>query len=148
MLTRPQRKHGPKAEMNVVPYIDVMLVLLVIFMVTAPMLTQGVKIELPKVAAEALATDTRQQILTLSVKADGGYYWNLGDELDIRQQTDSAVTLEEMSAKVMQVVAARSDTQVYIRADDNAGYGRVVAAMAVLQKGGVSHLGLVTEAPQ
>ncbi|WP_075294553.1 protein TolR [Pseudomonas fluorescens] len=148
MLIRPQRKHGPKAEMNVVPYIDVMLVLLVIFMVTAPMLTQGVKIELPKVAAEALATDTRQQILTLSVKADGGYYWNLGGELDTRQQTDSAVTLEEMSAKVMQVVAARSDTQVYIRADDNAGYGRVVAAMAVLQKGGVSHLGLVTEAPQ
>ena len=148
MLIRPQRKHGPKAEMNVVPYIDVMLVLLVIFMVTAPMLTQGVKIELPKVAAEALATDTRQQILTLSVKADGGYYWNLGGELDTLQQTDSAVTLEEMSAKVMQVVAARSDTQVYIRADDNAGYGRVVAAMAVLQKGGVSSLGLVTEAPQ
>ena len=141
MLIRPQRKHGPKAEMNVVPYIDVMLVLLVIFMVTAPMLTQGVKIELPKVAAEALATDTRQQILTLSVKADGGYYWNLGGELDTLQQTDSAVTLEEMSAKVMQVVAARSDTQVYIRADDNAGYGRVVAAMAVLQKGGVSNLG-------
>ena len=112
------------------------------------MLTQGVKIELPKVAAEALATDTRQQILTLSVKADGGYYWNLGGELDTRQQTDSAVTLEEMSAKVMQVVAARSDTQVYIRADDNAGYGRVVAAMAVLQKGGISNLGLVTEAPQ
>lgn len=148
MLIRPQRKHGPKSEMNVVPYIDVMLVLLVIFMVTAPMLTQGVKIELPKVAAEALASDTRQQILTLSVKADGGYYWNLGDELDTRQQTDSAMTLEEMSAKVMQVVAARSDTQVYIRADDNAGYGRVVAAMAVLQKGGVSNLGLVTEAPQ
>ncbi len=148
MLIRPQRKHGPKAEMNVVPYIDVMLVLLVIFMVTAPMLTQGVKIELPKVAAEALATDTRQQILTLSVKADGGYYWNLGGELDTRQQTDSAVTLEEMSAKVIQVVAARSDTQVYIRADDNAGYGRVVAAMAVLQKGGISNLGLVTKAPQ
>ncbi len=148
MLIRPQRKHGPKAEMNVVPYIDVMLVLLVIFMVTAPMLTQGVKIELPKVAAEALATDTRQQILTLSVKADGGYYWNLGSELDTRQQTDSAVTLEEMSAKVMQVVAARSDTQVYIRADKDAGYGSVVAAMAALQQGGVSHLGLVTEAPQ
>ncbi|MBI6568139.1 protein TolR [Pseudomonas synxantha] len=148
MLVRPQRKHGPKAEMNVVPYIDVMLVLLVIFMVTAPMLTQGVKIELPKVAAEALATDSRQQILTLSVKADGGYYWNLGGELDTQHQTDSAVNLDEMGAKVMQVVAARSDTQVYIRADDNAGYGRVVAAMAVLQKSGVSNLGLVTEAPQ
>ena len=112
------------------------------------MLTQGVKIELPKVASEALVNDSQQKILTLSVKAEGGYYWNLGDELDTRQQTDSAVTLEEMSAKVMQVVAARSDTQVYIRADDTAGYGRVVAAMAVLQKGGVSNLGLVTEAPQ
>ena len=103
MLTRPQRKHGPKAEMNVVPYIDVMLVLLVIFMVTAPMLTQGVKIELPKVASEALATDSRQQILTLSVQAGGGYYWNLGGELDTRNQTDSAVDLEQMRAKVAPV---------------------------------------------
>ena len=66
---------------------------------------------------------------------------------DVRRD-DSAVSLEDMGAKVMQVVAARSDTQVYIRADEDAGYGRVVAAMAVLQKGGVSHLGLVTEAPQ
>ena len=148
MLVRPQRKHGPKAEMNVVPYIDVMLVLLVIFMVTAPMLTQGVKIELPKVASEALATDTRQQILTLSVKAESGYYWNLGGELDTRHQTDSAVTLDDMRAKVTQIVTERHDTQVFIRADKDAGYGRVVAAMAALQQGGVSNLGLVTEAPQ
>ena len=147
-MRKPAKKHGPKAEMNVVPYIDVMLVLLVIFMVTAPMLTQGVKIELPKVAAQALAGNVEQQILTLSVQADGGYYWNLGSELKTEGQTDSAVSLEDMGAKVMQVVAARSDTQVYIRADEDAGYGRVVAAMAVLQKGGVSHLGLVTEAPQ
>ena len=147
-MARIRNRRKPVAEMNVVPYIDVMLVLLVIFMVTAPMLNQGVKIELPKVAAEALATDTRQQILTLSVKADGGYYWNLGGELDTRQQTDSAVTMEEMSAKVMQVVAARSNTQVYIRADNEAGYGSVVKAMAALQQGGVSNLGLVTEAPQ
>jgi biopolymer transport protein TolR len=135
-------------DINTTPLIDVMLVLLVIFMVTAPMLTQGVKIELPKVASEALATDTRQQILTLSVKAEGGYYWNLGGELDTRQQTDSAVDLDEMRAKVTQIVAARSDTQVYIRADQDAGYGLVVAAMAALQQGGVSNLGLVTEAPQ
>ena len=93
MLVRPQRKHGPKAEMNVVPYIDVMLVLLVIFMVTAPMLVQGVKIELPKVAAEALPVENERQILTLSVKADGGFYWNLGSELDVENQTDSAVDL-------------------------------------------------------
>ena len=97
-MRKPQCKHGPKAEMNVVPYIDVMLVLLVIFMVTAPMLTQGVKIELPKVAAEALPTDSQQQVLTLSVQADGGYYWNLGSELDTEHRTDSAVSLEEMTS--------------------------------------------------
>ena len=147
-MRKPQSKHGPKAEMNVVPYIDVMLVLLVIFMVTAPMLTQGVKIELPKVAAEALPTDSQQRVLTLSVKQDGSYYWNLGSELDIQNQTDSAVNLEEMRAKVGAVIAAHGDTQVYIRADGGADYATVVAGMAALQQGGVSNLGLITEAPQ
>ena len=147
-MRRPQSKHGPKAEMNVVPYIDVMLVLLVIFMVTAPMLTQGVKIELPKVAAEALPTDSQQRVLTLSVKRDGSYYWNLGSELDTQNQTDSAVNLEEMRAKVGAVIAAHGDTQVYIRADGGADYATVVAGMAALQQGGVSNLGLITEAPQ
>ena len=148
MLVKPQRKHGPKAEMNVVPYIDVMLVLLVIFMVTAPMLTQGVKIDLPKVASEALPSDQRQSILTLSVKAEGGYYWNLGDTVDTQSQTDTAVSLEDMQSRVASLVARQPDTQVFIRADDQAGYGRVVAAMAALQQNGVTHLGLVTEAPQ
>ena len=147
-MRKPQCKHGPKAEMNVVPYIDVMLVLLVIFMVTAPMLTQGVKIELPKVAAEALPTDSQQQVLTLSVQADGGYYWNLGSELKTEGQTDSAVSLEEMTAKVGAIIAARGDTQVYVRADQNAAYVHVVAGIAALQQGGVSNLGLITEAPQ
>nr|WP_278959368.1 protein TolR [Pseudomonas alcaligenes] len=148
MMRKPQCKHGPKAEMNVVPYIDVMLVLLVIFMVTAPMLIQGVKIELPKVAAEALPTDSQQQVLTLSVQADGGYYWNLGSELDTEHRTDSAVNLEEMTSKVGALIAARGDTQVYIRADGHADYATVLAGMAALQKGGVSNLGLITEAPQ
>ncbi|GFZ59624.1 MULTISPECIES: protein TolR [Pseudomonas syringae group] len=148
MLVKPQRKHGPKAEMNVVPYIDVMLVLLVIFMVTAPMLTQGVKIELPKVASEALASDTRQRIVTLSVKAQGGYYWNLGDTVDTQVQTDQAASLEDMQERIARLVAERKDTQVFIRADDKADYGRVVAAMAALQRSGVTQLGLVTEAPQ
>jgi biopolymer transport protein TolR len=147
-MRKPAKKHGPKAEMNVVPYIDVMLVLLVIFMVTAPMLTQGVKIELPKVAAQALASNAEQQILTLSVQADGGYYWNLGSELKTEGQTDSAVSLEEMTAKVGAIIAARGDTQVYVRADQNAAYVHVVAGIAALQQGGVSNLGLITEAPQ
>lgn len=147
-MRKPQKKHGPKAEMNVVPYIDVMLVLLVIFMVTAPMLTQGIKIELPKVAAQALASAAQQQILTLSVQAGGGYYWNLGSELNTEKHTDSAVSLDEMTAKVSAIIAARGDTQVYIRADQDAGYATVVAGIAALQRGGVSNLGLITEAPQ
>lgn len=147
-MRKPAKKHGPKAEMNVVPYIDVMLVLLVIFMVTAPMLTQGVKVELPKVAAEALPTDSQQRVLTLSVKVDGSYYWNLGSELDTQSQTDSAVNLEEMRSKVGALIAAHGDTQVYIRADGGADYATVVAGMAALQQGGVSNLGLITEAPQ
>ena len=147
-MRKPHKAHAPKAEMNVVPYIDVMLVLLVIFMVTAPMLTQGVKIELPKVAAEALPSDSQQQVLTLSVQADGGYYWNLGSELNTEGRTDSAVNLEEMSAKVGALIAARGDTQVYIRADGAADYATVIAGMAALQRGGVSNLGLITEAPQ
>ncbi|RMP24140.1 TolR protein [Pseudomonas amygdali pv. lachrymans] len=136
------------SEINVTPLVDVMLVLLVIFMVTAPMLTQGVKIELPKVASEALATDTRQRIVTLSVKAQGGYYWNLGDTVDTQTQTDQAASLEDMQERIARLVAERKDTQVFIRADDKADYGRVVAAMAALQRSGVTQLGLVTEAPQ
>ena len=149
-MRRPQSKHGPKAEMNVVPYIDVMLVLLVIFMVTAPMLTQGVQIELPKVAAEALPSDNQQRILTLSVQADGSYYWNLGSELDteLGDASEQALDLAVMSARVAQLVAERGDTQVYIRADQAADYASVVAGIAALQQGGVGSLGLVTEAPQ
>lgn len=147
-MRQPASKYAVKAEMNVVPYIDVMLVLLVIFMVTAPLLTQGVQIDLPKVASEALAADSRQQILTLSVQANGRYYWHLGSELNSEKQTDSAVGLPAMTGKVAQIIAANGDTQVYIRADQDADYATVVAAIAALQQGGVRSLGLITEAPQ
>ena len=147
MLVKPQRKHAAKAEMNVVPYIDVMLVLLVIFMVTAPMLVQGVKLDLPKVAAQAMPSDSERQVLTLSVKVDGSFYWNLGPDLNLEGQSDSAVSLEEMRDKIGQVIARRGDTQVYVRADQGADYGRVVAGIAALQRGGVSSLGLITEEP-
>ncbi|MEX3773761.1 protein TolR [Pseudomonas sp. MYb118] len=147
MLVRPIRKHGLKAEMNVVPYIDVMLVLLVIFMVTAPMLVQGVQIELPKVAAQALPTPGEQRIVTLSVKADGSYYWNLGSEVDVVSQTDTAVNKEQMGEKIAAIVARYPEAQVYVRADQHADYAAVVAGIAELQRGGVSRLGLITEAP-
>ncbi len=148
MLQKPQSQHAPKAEMNVVPYIDVMLVLLVIFMVTAPLLVQGVKLELPKVESEALPTDTKMQILTLSVKSDGSYYWNIGETVNTTQQTDTAVNIDEMTQKVKLVIAARGDTQVFIRADKSADYATVLAGIAALQKGGITNLGLITEEPQ
>lgn len=148
MLRKPQSQHGPKAEMNVVPYIDVMLVLLVIFMVTAPLLVQGVKLELPKIENEALPTDTKLQILTLSVKSDGSFFWNVGEEVNTTAQTDTAVDVSEMTQKVKQVIALRGDTQVFIRADQAANYATVIAGIAALQKGGVTNLGLITEAPQ
>ncbi|EZQ17944.1 protein TolR [Pseudomonas sp. G11-1] len=142
-----RRKLRPNAEMNVVPYIDVMLVLLVIFMVTAPMLTQGIQIELPKVASEALATDDPLNIVTLSIDDQGHYHWNEGDTVNTEQYSDSSSSLEEMRQRITALVAAKPDTQVFIRADRHADYGLVIEGMAALQQGGITRLGLITEAP-
>lgn len=142
-----RQKRKPVAEMNVVPYIDVMLVLLVIFMVTAPMLNQGVNVDLPQVSSDVLPSDANQQVLTLSVLADGTYYWNLGEAVDTENQTDSAINLEQMADGVTKIINARPDTVVYIRGDQQANYGLVVTAMATLQQAGVPNVGLITEAP-
>ena len=145
---RPVRKKARlNAEMNVVPYIDVMLVLLVIFMVTAPMLTQGIQLELPKIASEALPSDDPLNIVTLSIDEQGHYHWNEGDTVDTGEYTDSSESLDEMRQHISALVVARPDTQVFIRADRHADYGLVVEGMAALQQGGISRLGLITEAP-
>ena len=146
-MARVRHKRKPVAEMNVVPYIDVMLVLLVIFMVTAPMLNQGVKVDLPQVSSEVLPSDSNQQVLTLSVLADGTYYWNLGEAVDTENHSDSAVSLEAMTEGVTKIMRAKPDTLVYIRGDKNANYGVVVTAMGALQQAGVPNVGLITEAP-
>ena len=142
-----RQKRKPVAEMNVVPYIDVMLVLLVIFMVTAPMLNQGVKVDLPQVSSEVLPSDSNQQVLTLSVLADGTYYWNLSESVDTENHSDSVVSLAEMTEGVTKIMTAKPDTLVYIRGDKNANYGVVVTAMGALQQAGVPNVGLITEAP-
>ena len=146
-----RRKRKPVAEMNVVPYIDVMLVLLVIFMVTAPMINQGVKVDLPKVSSEALPQDNNTQVLTISIKADKTYYWNLGSEVDTDKQMDKAMTLPQLTAAVTKIVAAGRDagkqTQVFIRGDKTVDYGSVMGTMGGLQKAGVGNVGLITEAP-
>lgn len=147
MIKRPQ-KLKLNAEMNVVPYIDVMLVLLVIFMVTAPMLTQGIKIDLPKVSADVIPASQQQHIVTLSIQADGQYYWNIGSELNTKNITDQAVDLKTMQKKLMPLIQKDQAIQFYIRADHHADYELVAQAIAVLQKSGVSQLDLVTEEPQ
>lgn len=150
-MARVRQKRKPHAEMNVVPYIDVMLVLLVIFMVTAPMLNQGVKVDLPKVGSEALPQDNNAQVLTISIKADKTFYWNIGKEVDTDTEQAKALTLQEMTIAVTAIMGENSrqgkPVQVMIRGDKNLSYETVMGAMGGLQKAGVGNVGLITEAP-
>ena len=109
-MARVRHKRKPVAEMNVVPYIDVMLVLLVIFMVTAPMLNQGVKVDLPKVSSEVLPQDNDSRVLTISIKADKTYYWNMGSEVDPDQGKGSqtAINLDQLVSAATGIMAENS----------------------------------------
>jgi biopolymer transport protein TolR len=124
-------------EINVVPYIDVMLVLLIIFMVTAPMLSQGIKVDLPQAAAEPIEPDDLEPLL-LSVDAAGAMYLNLGDP---RQALDSARLLEVASAALRR----EPERPVLVKADRAVPYGRVVEGMVLLQQAGAKKVGFVTE---
>ncbi|PJI49368.1 MAG: protein TolR [Pseudomonas sp.] len=152
-MARVRHKRKPVAEMNVVPYIDVMLVLLVIFMVTAPMLNQGVKVDLPKVSSEALPQDNDSRVLTISIKADKTYYWNMGSEVDPDQgkSSQTAVELDQLVNAATGIMAENSrqgkKVQVFVRGDKAVDYGSVMAVMGGLQKAGVGNVGLITEAP-
>ncbi len=130
-------RRKPVAEINMVPYIDVVLVLLMIFMMTAPLVNQGVEIDLPQVESEALPPD-ESRTLVVEVERDGTYYmYLLGDEpalLGSRQ-------LLERAAEVLQ---AQPQTAVVVRADAAVDYGRVVYAMSLLQQAGAPRVGLAT----
>lgn len=144
-MIKPPKKHRLNAEMNVVPYIDVMLVLLVIFMVTAPMLTQGIKVDLPNVDADVMTVSRQQKVVTLSIKADGSYYWNVGNDVDVSHVTDQAVDVAQLQHKLSQLAKQTPDIQVYVRADEQASYALVARAIAAVQHSGITNLGLVTE---
>ncbi len=150
-MARIRNRRKPVSEMNVVPYIDVMLVLLVIFMVTAPMLNQGVKVDLPKVSSEVLPQDNDAQVLTISIKADKTYYWNMGTEVDVETVQDQAMTLEQMTQAVTAIInqnrSMGKQVQVFVRGDKSVDYGTVMAAMGGLQQADVGNVGLITEAP-
>jgi biopolymer transport protein TolR len=152
-MARIRKRRKPVAEMNVVPYIDVMLVLLVIFMVTAPMLNQGVKVDLPKVSSQALPQDNESRVLTISIKADQTYYWNMGEEVDPDQGkgSESSTELPQLIAAVSSILGANSGqgkaVQVFVRGDKRVPYEAVMKVMGGLQQAGVSNVGLITEAP-
>ncbi len=136
------RKRRLIGETNVVPLIDVMLVLLVIFMATAPLLTQGVKVELPQASAQPLPqSQTREPPVVLSIDRNGRRFLNIGSE------ADKPLLDEELQQAVQAALAADPDRDVLIRADTLVNYGHVIGAMVLLQKVGAARLGFVTEPP-
>ena len=133
------RKRRLIGEINVVPYIDVMLVLLIIFMVTAPMLTQGIEVELPKAGAEPIDTVENTDPLVLSVDPDGNLYLNVGE--DESSPLDASLVIRLASV----VLERRPDTPVLVKADFRVSYGEVVAAMVLLQRAGAAKIGFLTD---
>jgi biopolymer transport protein TolR len=125
------------AEINVVPYIDVMLVLLVIFMITAPMLTQGVDVELPNANAAPIE-DPQSDVLVASINANGEYFIDFGGE-------QNSLPLIELQEKVKKVIAQNPSLPVLVRGDRRVAYGDVIGLMVALQAAGVPNVGLVTE---
>ncbi len=137
-----KQKRRPIAEMNVVPYIDVMLVLLVIFMITAPVLTQGVKVDLPKVASEPIKSNKNKEPLIVTIKSNGHYIIERGRE------EDKAVNLDYVHKYVGKILSQQPDTEVLVRGDQAVAYGKVIDLMSTLQAAGAKGVGLVTEAPE
>tara|TARA_B100000959_G_scaffold287111_1_gene369413 strand:- start:7057 stop:7491 length:435 start_codon:yes stop_codon:yes gene_type:complete len=134
-----QSKRKVISEINVVPYIDVMLVLLIIFMVTAPLLTQGIKVELPKAGAEPIADSSNLTPLILSVDAQGNLFINVGDDEDKPQDSQSIIS------RTRALLNSQPATMVLVKADRSVPYGNVVGAMVLLQQGGAKDIGFVTD---
>jgi len=126
-------------EINVVPYIDVMLVLLVIFMVTAPLLTQGIEVELPQAGAEPIDSAADKLPLVVSVDKAGNLYLSVGDD------EDEPSNAKEIVAKVGAILRNSPETPMLIKADRAVEYGYVVGAMVLLQQGGAENVGFVTD---
>lgn len=143
-LSAPLRRRSrrrPMADINVVPYIDVMLVLLVIFMVTAPLLYQGVEIELPQSSAEPMPPQEQEPVI-VEVDRNGRFYLSIGAQAD-----DEPINLEEIVVNVTALMRAQPDTPVFVRGDGDVPYARVVNVMTALQQAGVPQVGLLTQPP-
>jgi len=136
-------RRRPMSEINVVPYIDVMLVLLVIFMITAPLLNLGVEVELPKADAEPLDTEQNNEPLVVTVLRNGDLYLNAGGDLD--GTTSGLIDPESLVTTVSAIVRRNPEVQVLVGGDERVDYGQVYNAMVLLQKAGVAKLGLMSD---
>lgn len=137
MLHNSFNEDKPVAEINIVPYVDVMLVLLVIFMITAPLLTQGVTVDLPQGEAKVLEEQPSKP-LVMSVDRTGNYFLNIADK------PTSPLMPEEIAKRVAVELARDPKRQVLVRGDENVSYGQVVEAMIILQQAGAPSVGLIT----
>ena len=135
------KKRRPIAEINVVPYIDVMLVLLIIFMITAPLIQQGVEIDLPQASANPLPPDQDEPVV-VSVDKKGDFYLDIGD------QPDKPIDAQLLVNRVVAVRLLKPNVPVLVRGDRNVGYGSIIDAMVLLQKAGVEKVGLMTDQPE
>ena len=138
-MARRSGRRKPMSEINMVPFIDIMMVMLVAFMVSSPMFTQGVQVELPKTDSKPVEIPQGEELLVVSIKPDRTYY------LSLESTGDEPLSLEEMSDKVAKIKQTKPSTLVLVKGDKAASYGSVVEAMAMLQKAGVSDVGLITE---
>ncbi|MDQ2068509.1 protein TolR [Natronospira bacteriovora] len=144
MATGKRKKRRMMGEINVVPYIDVMLVLLIIFMVTAPLLIQGVDVDLPSLDADPIDPDQLQESrpITVTVDRDGRFHLSIG------QEDDREVSADELMERVADALGERPDSPVFVRGDRNVDYGSVMEAMTMLRSAGAPGVGLITEPPQ
>ena len=129
------------ADINVVPYIDVMLVLLIVFMVTAPLLNQGIEVELPQANNEPINIDENMQTLVVTITSQGEYFLSLGATGEDRE----SVTLDTVGEQVGKILGANPDVQVLIEGDTNAGWGAMITLITTLQAAGVDNPSFITE---
>ena len=141
METMVRKKRKPMAEINVVPYIDVMLVLLIVFMVTAPMLNQGIDVDLPQASNEPLDIDENLETLVVSITATGEYFLSIGATGDERE----SVSLETVGEQVSRILNANPEIQVLVEGDTEADWGAMITLITTLNQAGVTNPNFITQ---
>lgn len=140
MQTQTRTRRKPMSEINVVPMIDVMLVLLVVFMVTTPLITQGVKIELPEANSEVI--EEPEVTFEITIDAQGQYFYNVGE---VEVDNPTPLPVEEVGAVVAKIMASNPGVPVYINGDTDVSYGAVMKLFSTLQAAGVKEPRLITQ---